>query len=87
MQDRQKDQQIDEETSPESSKNEFSTAFRIGFLVITLLTIAVGILFARWCIYEPPQPEPEPEPDLSVFKLIMETFMAPINGFYEWIHN
>lgn len=87
MQDRQADQQSDEETSPESSRSEFSSAFRIGFLVITLLTIAAGIVFARWCTYEPPQPEPEPEPDLSVFKLIMETLMAPISGFYEWLHN
>lgn len=80
MQDRQADRQSE---SPESSKSEFSSAFRIGFVVITVLTIAAGIGFAVWWTNEPPEPEPEPEPDTSFYKLIME----PINGFYEWLRN
>lgn len=86
MQDRQADRQSE---SPESSKSEFSSAFRIGFVVITVLTIAVGIGFAMWWTNElpEPEPEPEPEPDASFYKLIMETLMTPINGFYEWLRN
>lgn len=84
MEDRQADRQSE---SPVSSKSEFSSAFHIGFVVITVLTIAAGIGFAMWWTNELPEPEPEPEPDTSFYKLMMETFMAPINGFYEWLRN